>query len=56
MKTNKPKLDREDSWMQVVEAIVLFLATWLNPQAGVSIFALKLCFQLLKTLRHHHRK
>jgi len=56
MKTNKPKFDREDSWMQLVEAIVLFLATWLNPQAGVSIFALKLCFQLLKILRHHHRK
>ena len=38
-------------------AIVLFLAIWLNPQAGVSvIFALKLCFQLLETLHDHHCK
>ena len=50
------KLDREDAWMTIVETIVLFLATWLNPQTGISIFALKLCFQILKTLRHHHRK
>jgi hypothetical protein len=46
---------REDAWMNFIEAIVIFLATWLNPSAGISIFALKLCFQLLKILRHHYR-
>ena len=50
------KLDREDAWMTIAETIVVFIATWLNPQAGISIFALKLCFQLLKMLRHHYRK
>jgi hypothetical protein len=55
MKPNKPNLDREDAWMAIIESIVLFLATWLNPNAGLAIFALKLCFQTLKTLRHHHR-
>jgi hypothetical protein len=55
MKSNKPNLDREDAWMTIIESIVLFLATWLNPEAGVLLFLLKLCFQTLKTLRHHHR-
>jgi hypothetical protein len=37
MKNNhKPQrnsnLDREDAWMTIAETIVLFLATWLNPQ------------------------
>ena len=50
------KLDREDAWMTIAETIVVFIATWLNPQAGISIFSLKLCFQLLKMLRHHYRK
>jgi hypothetical protein len=47
---------REDTWMKFIEASVIFLATWLNPSAGISIFALKLCFQLLEVLRHHHRR
>jgi hypothetical protein len=56
MKYNQPQLDREDAWMATIESTVLFLATWLNPNAGIAIFALRLCFQTLKTLRHHHRK
>ncbi|OUC15113.1 MAG: hypothetical protein B0A82_08580 [Alkalinema sp. CACIAM 70d] len=52
---SKSNLDREDAWMQVIEFAVIFLATWLNPSAGISIFLLKLCFQILKVLRHHHR-
>jgi hypothetical protein len=32
-------------------AIVIFTATWLNPQATIGILALKLCFQILKNLR-----
>ncbi len=31
--------------------IVIFTATWLNPQATIGILALKLCFQILKNLR-----
>jgi hypothetical protein len=52
---SKSALEREDAWMSILEAIVLFLATWLNPQAGIAVFALRLCFQILKALRHHHR-
>lgn len=55
MKLNQAKRDREDAWMQIIESAVIFLATWLNPEAGVLIFLLKLCFQILKALRHHHR-
>lgn len=55
MKPTKPNLDREDAWMQVIESAVIFAATWLNPQAGIPIFLLQICFQILKTLRHHHR-
>jgi hypothetical protein len=50
MKSNKPKLDREKIW-QIIEAIVIFVATWLNPQATIGILGLKLCFHILKILR-----
>jgi hypothetical protein len=50
MKTHKPSPDREEIW-QIIEAIVIFTATWLNPQATIGIVALKLCFQILKNLR-----
>jgi hypothetical protein len=50
MKSNKPNPDRETIW-QIIEAIVIFTATWLNPQATIGILALKLCFQILETLR-----
>jgi hypothetical protein len=50
MKSNKPNPDREQIW-QIIEAIVIFTATWLNPQATIGILALKLCFQILKNLR-----
>ena len=61
MKNNhKPQrnanLDREDAWMTIAETIVLSFAICLTPQTGISIYALKICFQILKTLRHHHRK
>jgi hypothetical protein len=52
---SKPNLAYEDAWMSIVESIVLFLVTWLDPQTEMAIFALKLCFQILKTLRHYHR-
>jgi hypothetical protein len=49
-KSQKPNPDREQIW-QIIEAIVIFTATWLNPQATIGILALKLCFQILKNLR-----
>ncbi|MBD2328917.1 hypothetical protein [Alkalinema sp. FACHB-956] len=52
---SKSNLDREDAWMQVIECATLSLANLVNPSAGISIFLLKLCFQILKVLRHHHR-
>jgi hypothetical protein len=42
--------------MKVIETAVIFLATWLNPNAGIAIFLLRLCFQSLEVLRNHHRK
>ena len=48
--------DREDAWMSIAETTVLAFAFWLDPTAGAATFFLKLCFQLLRTLRHHHRK
>jgi hypothetical protein len=36
-------------------AIVIFIATWLNPQAKIGILGLKLCFHILKILRNHDR-
>ena len=53
--TQKTNLAREDAWMKLIETIIIFTATWLNPHAGLAIFTLKLCFQTLAILRHHHR-
>jgi hypothetical protein len=51
----QPNLDREDAWMSIAETTVLAIAFWLEP-TGIAPFLLKLCFQILKTLRHHHRQ
>jgi hypothetical protein len=56
MKFKKPRLDRENAWMQVIESAVLFIAAHLNPDAVEALFCLKLCFEILDVLRHHHRK
>jgi hypothetical protein len=56
MKFKKPRLDRENAWMQVIESAVLFIAAHLNPNAVEALFCLKLCFEILDVLRHHHRK
>jgi hypothetical protein len=42
--------------MSIAEITVLTIVFWLDPTAVIGTFLLKLCFQLLKTLRHHHRK
>jgi hypothetical protein len=55
MKSKNPNLDREDAWMETAEFVALFIVGWLNPDAGIAIGGLKICFQILKTLRHHHR-
>jgi arginine exporter protein ArgO len=49
-KPNKTNPDREKIW-QIIEAIVIFTATWLNPQATIGILGLKLCFHILEVLR-----
>jgi hypothetical protein len=38
-------------WRKVIEFAVVSLATWLNPEAGLLLFLLKLCFQILWTLQ-----
>jgi hypothetical protein len=50
------KLSKEDDLMVTIESTILFVSIWLNPDAVAAIFAFRLCFQILKTLRHHHRK
>ena len=65
MKNNTPKnqpnlskksnLDREDAWMSIAETAVITIALSLDP-TGTAPTLLKLCFQLLEVLRHHHRK
>ena len=55
-KSSSTLKDREDAWMSIAETTVLAFAFWLDPTAGAATFFLKLCFQLLRTLRHHHRK
>ena len=38
-------------WRKVIEFAVVSSATWLNPEAGLLLFLLKLCFQILWTLQ-----
>lgn len=38
-------------WRKVTEFAIVGLAIWLNPQAGLLIFLLKLSFQILWTLQ-----
>jgi hypothetical protein len=38
-------------WRKVVEFTIVTFATWLNPQAGLLIFLLKLSFQILWALQ-----
>ncbi|MEO8891331.1 MAG: hypothetical protein ABI417_07325 [Coleofasciculaceae cyanobacterium] len=45
MKSNQKK------WLKVIEFTVVGIATWLNPSAGVLLFLLKLCFQILAALQ-----
>ncbi len=38
-------------WLKFTEFVVVGFATWLNPSAGLLIFLLKLCFQILQMLQ-----
>lgn len=38
-------------WRKVTEFAVVGFATWLNPQAALLLFLLKLCFQILWTVQ-----
>ena len=54
-KSSSTLKDREDAWMSIAETAVITIALSLDP-TGTAPTLLKLCFQLLRTLRHHHRK
>lgn len=41
----------KEKWLPVIEFIVVNLATWLSPDAGLLIFLLKLCFLILRNLQ-----
>lgn len=45
------KLANKKKWLKVIEFAVVSAATWLNPQAGILLFLLKLCFQILIALQ-----
>ena len=53
--SKKSNLDREDAWMSIAETAATTIALSLDP-TGTAPTLLKLCFQLLEVLRHHHRK
>jgi hypothetical protein len=50
MKSNKKK------WLEVIGFTVVGTATWLNPSAGVLLFLLELCFQILAALQKDEEK
>ncbi len=37
--------------MQFIELVIVSFANWLNPSAGLLLFLLKLCFQILAALQ-----
>jgi hypothetical protein len=45
------KLSNKKKWLKVTEFAVVGVATWLNPHAGLLLFLLKLCFQILTALQ-----
>ncbi|HEY9907299.1 MAG TPA: hypothetical protein V6D18_06785 [Thermosynechococcaceae cyanobacterium] len=48
---DKAKPSNFKKWRKVTEFTIVSLAVWLNPQAGLLIFLLKLCFLILWTLQ-----
>jgi hypothetical protein len=45
------KLSNKKKLLKVTEFAVVGVATCLNPQAGLLLFMLKLCFQILTALQ-----
>ncbi len=45
------KLSNKKKWIKVIEFAVVGVATCLNPHAGLLLFLLKLCFQILTALQ-----
>ncbi|MGB5963214.1 MAG: hypothetical protein WBG73_21435 [Coleofasciculaceae cyanobacterium] len=50
------KLSNQKKWLKVIEFTVVGIATWLNPSAGILLFLLKLCFQILAALQKDEEK
>lgn len=46
----------KEKWLTVIEFVVVNLATWLNPEAGLLIFLLKLCFLILRNFQEDENK
>ena len=49
--TKLSKTSNFKKWRKAIEFAVVGFATWLNPEAGLLLFLLKLCFQVLWTLQ-----
>ncbi|MGB5959893.1 MAG: hypothetical protein WBG73_04470 [Coleofasciculaceae cyanobacterium] len=47
---DKP-IAKSRKWLKFTEFVVVGFATWLNPSAGLLIFLLKICFQILQMLQ-----
>jgi hypothetical protein len=45
------KASNRKKWLKVIEFAIVGLATWLNPSAGLLLFLLRLCFQILAALQ-----
>lgn len=45
------KPSNKKKWLKVVEFAVVGVATWLNPNAGLLLFVLERCFQILAALQ-----
>ncbi|MDY7013878.1 MAG: hypothetical protein SVX43_09840 [Cyanobacteriota bacterium] len=50
---HSPKKTRQ--WLKFVELVAVGWAVWLNPEAGLLIFLLKICFQVLAVLQGEER-
>ena len=53
MKNSQPKQIRK--WLTIIEFIIVNLATWLNPEAGLLLLLLKLCFLILRNLQDDNK-
>jgi hypothetical protein len=46
---------QQDAWFKIIELAIMSFATWLNPNAALLLFLLRLCFRILEMLRQQNR-